>query len=162
MAGRVGIIAIVVLVVLAVAAFFYNARTGTDTQARTLNLNEFGVALDLPASLSDVTYTAQTQEGIGTVLFAHALNCTLGAFYKIDKTARGGIVETKTTWTKEKLETAQAPQGDSPAQVKEFTNFYLVFEPSQAACSSDQDRIAAESEKRTALWNALTTAHYMQ
>ncbi|MBP9757479.1 MAG: hypothetical protein KBD06_02675 [Candidatus Pacebacteria bacterium] len=130
--------------------------------ARTLNLNEFGVALEIPGTLSDLTYSPrdESEAGPGTVLHMYTgSGCDLGAMYQIRKNA---IAESNTTWTKETLEQFQIPQGDKPAQIKEFTDFYLVFEPNPDLCSTDEDERVEEAEKQKDLWNALTTAHFMQ
>ncbi len=154
------IIVVLILIALAVVAYALSQRTTVTPTAHTYNLTEFGIALDIPASLDDLTYEVrEPTPGPGKILYLNVNGaCTIGAVYQIQKNA---IKQSGTPWTEKQLEDAQLPLGTEPARVKEFTDFYLVFEPSQDPCSADADKAAEESEKRLALWNAIVTAHYM-
>jgi hypothetical protein len=154
---------VVVIVLVALALLIY-AFTGRATMGapRTLNLSEYGVALDVPGSLSDLTYSAndESENGPGTVLHMFTKSgCNLAAIYQIKKNA---IAESHTSWSEQTLEQFQMASGDKPAQVKEFTDFYLVFEPNPTLCATDEKGKAAESLQQLDLWNSLATAHYMQ
>ncbi len=154
--------AVVVLLGVALLAYAVSQRDDAAGTPRTLNLTEFGIALDLPPSLDGLTYTArnETPNGPGTVLHMMTEDqCDIGAIYKIPTNA---ISKSGTTWTKETLEENMGPVGNNPARVKKFTDFYLVFEPSQAACSSDSEIVQQEAAQRLALWNSLVTARFMQ
>ena len=149
-----------VFVALALIVYALGQRDNATSSAHTFNLSEFGVAIDIPGSLSDLTYEVrEPTPGPGKILYMNVNGvCTIGALYQIKKNA---IATSGTPWTEKQLEEAQIPTGNDPARVKEFTDFYLVFEPSEVACSSDEDEAAQEAEKRLALWNALVTARYM-
>lgn len=160
-----GAIALVALIVLAL--FLYTRNTATHTSTDTLRLGEYGVELTLDGSLvGEAIREARQEEGIGTVV--HVLStrftedgtaCPLGAFYTIEKDSVG---DSATTWTEESLALWQAPQGEEPARVKQFTGFYLIFEPSETPCSEDEKLRADEAAARHALADALTTARYIQ
>ncbi len=154
------IIIAVILIALALIVYSISERNDTPSTPRVFNLAEFGVAIDIPATLSDLTYVVQQPAaGTGQILNMRINDtCTIGAFYQMQK---NGVENSGTPWTEELLEAAQMPSGTDPARVKEFTDFYLVFEPSEQPCSTDTDAIALETEKRLALWNALITARYM-
>lgn len=161
MKSRTFIIA-AVLVVAGIALLGYSILNRTHSgAARTLNLTEYGVALELPGTLSDLTYAPhdETANGPGIVLHMNTgTGCDLGAIYEIQKNA---IDKSKTTWTKETLEKFTMEQGNTPAQVKEFTDFYLVFEPNPDRCATDEKEKVRELAKQRELWFALVTAHYM-
>jgi len=126
---------------------------------RTFNLGQFGIALTIPGSLSELTTVAHMSTTTGQVLHTYAgSECDLGALYEIQKSA---IASSGTSWTKKTLEQFEVPQGSKPAQVKEFTDFYLVFEPNPDTCAKDASGQTMEKKKQLELWNALTTAHYM-
>jgi hypothetical protein len=162
------ILSVVALVLLAllVAFIFLYPREST-LVSETLRLGEFGVELTLDESLIEETLReAREEEGLGTVV--HVLStrfmsggtaCPLGAFYTIDQNA---IRDSATTWTEESLALWQAPQGAEPARVKQFTDFYLIFEPSEESCSDDESLESDEAAARRALGEALTTARYIQ
>lgn len=155
------LIMVTVLVGLALIIYALSQRTSLTGEPHAFNLAEFGVALDIPASLSNLTYVARDESEKGPGIVLHMVipnNCVIAALYQIRKDA---ISESGTTWTKETLEQFSIPQGNNPASVKEFTDFYLIFEPSPTPCASDENEIAVENEKRLVLWNALVTAHYM-
>lgn len=155
---RVGLFIIVALAAVALVAFYVNTRSES-TEPRTYNLSEFGVALTVPSSLNDLAHSARTQLGINTVL--HMMvdeSCEIGVFYQIQKNA---IETSRTSWTEETLEAAQGERDGQPAQVKEFTDFYLVFEPSEAPCSENERAAEEEAARRMDLWNAVVTARFM-
>jgi hypothetical protein len=151
---------VVILAGLALLVYAIYARKDAIATPRTLNLSEFGVALTIPATLTDVSFVARTEtDGPGTVLHAYVrTSCEIGAFYEIQKNA---ISKSGTPWTKETLEQFEIPIGANPARVKEFTDFYLVFEPSQEPCTGDTAQETKDTAKRYDLWEALSTAHYM-
>lgn len=143
-------------VILLVA--YLAVKKGT-SEPQTLNLAEYGVALTVPSSLDGLSYEVREQESVGPILYMHTKkNCEIGAFFQIRKDE---VEASGTPWTEETLEQFQLMQGDKPAQVKEFTDFYLVFEPSVAPCAADEDEAEHEVKQRTDLWNALSTARYM-
>jgi hypothetical protein len=149
---------LVIGALVALIAYFGN-REHSATSTRTFNLSEFGVAITIPSSLNDLEYSVRTQQGINTVL--HMIiedSCEIGVFYKIEKDA---IPASRTNWTKDSLAAAQGSVDGNPAQVKEFTDFYLAFEPSQATCSTKESDIETETKKRADLWNSLVTARFM-
>jgi hypothetical protein len=160
MSKRLYIPALIVLIGVVLIVYAVMQRSSMATTPKTLNLAEFGIALTIPSSLRDVTYEAKDgSPGPATVLHMYVNGtCEVGAFYEIQKNAVG---KSGTPWSKETLEQFQVPMGQNPARVKEFTDFYLVFEPSQEACSSDTKQAEEEAQKRYDLWNALSTARYM-
>ena len=135
-----------VLVLAGIGLLSYSIWGRSHTEAsRTLNLAEYGVALEIPDTLSDLTYAPRDESGAGpgTVLHMYTKSgCDLGAMYEIQKNA---ISKSKTTWTEETLEQFQLQQGNNPAQVKEFTDFYLVFEPNPDLCATDEKVKAEEA-----------------
>lgn len=158
-------ILIITLIIVGVALLTYglNNRSHGST-ARTLNLAEYGVALEIPATLSKLHYVARDESTNGPGIILHMYSgdgggCDLGALYQIRKNE---IASSKTTWTEQTLEQFSVPQGTKPAQVKEFTDFYLVFEPNPTLCATDEKEKAQEAAEQHDLWNALSTAHYMQ
>jgi hypothetical protein len=151
---------IVAVVIIGVVLYGTQVSSPLNSEPQRFNLNEFGIAILVPGSVDDLAYEPRTQNGVGTVLHMKVENeCEIGVFYKIEKNR---IAQSRTSWTRETLQAAMVATDDKPAQVKEFTDFYLVFEPSQAACSSDADTIAREQKKRTDVWSAVTTAQFMQ
>ncbi len=155
------LIILAVLMGVALVVYAISQRASMNGEPRTLNLSEFGIALEIPGTLRDLTYTTSDESGGGPGTVLHMKikeTCEIGAFFEIQKNA---IKNSGTTWTEESLEEFSMPAGANPARVKEFTDFYLVFEPSQEPCSSDADEAQRETEKRLALWNSLVTAHYM-
>lgn len=153
---------IVVLVLVAIALIVYamSVRNDSPAVARVFNLAEFGVAIDIPATLSNLSYVVQEPAtGTGQILNMRINDtCTLGAFFQIQK---DGIENSGSPWSETLLEQGQLPVGSEPARVKEFTDFYLVFEPSPDTCSTDERESARELEQKNALWNALVSARYM-
>lgn len=150
------------IVGLVLLLYAFHERSTATRIPRTLNLGELGVAIEIPGTLHDLTYTAEddSAEGPGWVLHMYIeRTCELGSFYEIQKNA---IATSGTTWTEKTLEQFQVPQGNTLSQVKEFTNFYLVFEPNNVPCATTESAVAEENKKRADLWNALTTAHYIQ
>ena len=154
------LIIVVVLVALALIVYAVSQRSNATTSARTYNLSEFGIAIDVPGTLSDLTHEVkQINPTPGTILEMRVdETCTIGAFYTVQKNA---LDASGNQWTEELLESAQFPSGGNPGRVKEFTDFYFVFEPSQAACSTNEADAEREAAKRLALWNSLVTARYM-
>lgn len=152
---------VIVLVGIALVVYAVSARSTAVSTPRTFNLSEFGIALTIPGTLNDLSYVArdESENGPGTLLHMYIHDtCEIGAFYEIQKNA---IAESGTPWTKETLEQFAVPVGVNPARVKEFTDFYLVFEPSQEPCSSDTAQAERDTAKRLELWNSLMTARYM-
>lgn len=151
----------IVLVGIALVVYAVFQRSAAIPSPRILNLSEYGVALEIPGSLSDLTYAPhdESAKGPGTVLhMIIGTGCDIGAIYQIRKDS---IAKSNTTWTQATLEQFALPQGTKPAQVKEFTDFYLVFEPNPNHCATDEAGIATETQKQIDFWNALVTARYM-
>lgn len=160
MQKRILISIIIVCIGIALVAYALTHRDSAAGTLDTFNLSEFGIALDIPSTLADITYVSQdeSEKGPGIVLHTFTGTCELGAFYQIQKNA---IPKSNTTWTEKTLEQFTAPQGNNPASVKEFTDSYLVFEPRPEPCATEEKEIAEETEQRLALWNSLVSAHYM-
>lgn len=82
------IIALVIaLAGCALLVYALSGRAATEA-GRTLNLAEYGVALEIPGSLAELTYTARDESanGPGAVLHMYTKsNCDLGALYQIKK-----------------------------------------------------------------------------
>jgi hypothetical protein len=121
-----------------------------------LKIHELSVKLPVNNRTYGYTYGTQNVLGYGTVAFVSSPKlapledtCQLGAFYRLKKQ---GFEQYRTRWSEESLQTAAQA---SPPTVKEFNDSYLVFEPSQAVCSSDPAR---ESELRGALLTAVAKA----
>jgi hypothetical protein len=146
-------------VVLLVAGVWYASEKAPPPE---LDINELGVVLDLGERSNDYSYTTRTVQGVGTVAFVSsplltpaAEACELGALYRLKKE---GFEQYRTRWTEETLKLA-AEGGDIPPQVKEFDDSYLIFEPSQAVCTSDQ---GLEVELRSALLDSIGEAKSTQ
>ncbi len=155
------ILTVVVVIALVIAGYLYLQSNKAESATRTFNLSEYGISLTIPTSLKKMTYVPrdESEKGPGTVLHMFTENnCELGALYQIRKDA---VEKSNTTWTAETLEQFTSPQGVNPAQVKEFTDFYLVFEPTPTPCATDEKEIAKESKLRTDLWNALVSARFI-
>ncbi len=150
--------AVVIVIGIALIAYALVRHTSMATSTRTLNLPVYGIALTVPGTLNDITLTPR-EEKTGTVLHSYiASGCDLGAFYQIKK---DGIEQSGTSWTEATLKRFEFPTETSPAQVKEFTDFYLIFEPNPDTCATDEKGKTAETEQKLKLWNALVSAHYM-
>lgn len=153
------------LILIGIAIFWYSRTTASGEE--TFRLGEFGVELTVSRALArDLSRTTARQEGVGDVVHITSsafrsgdTACPLGVFYKIDKDS---IASSQTSWTEETLEMWQAAQGEEPARVKQFTDFYLVFEPSDSTCTDDADEITAEEEAKRNLAGSLGTARYIQ
>ncbi len=154
------LIVLIALVGIALLAYAFTHRDSATDATQTLNLSEFGVALEVPKSAGDVSYRATNENvsGPGTVLHMMTEDCEVGIIYKIDKNA---IAKSGTPWTEKTLEEFQSPVGETPARVKEFTGFYLVFEPSQEPCTSDATQAQKDTTRRLALWQSLNSARYI-
>ncbi len=150
----------VVVVILAFAGITLNRNATQSREPRTFNLSEFGVAITLPASLNDVTYTAVSTGTRGDVLHLHTDDdCELATIDQIQKDA---IKNSGTEWTAASLEAGTATQSGNPAPVKEFTDFYLVLDTAKTTCATEEEAITAELKKRSDLQNALGSARYIQ
>jgi|GEM_PF-6829227 len=152
---RIAWITVIGVLIVALVAFYLWTPA-----VQEFELKQLGVSIS-PGSLPpSLTYDARTAQGVGSVLFmtteeirASAPDCYLGAFYRIEKAALVEGGENRTNWTLETLEAA-ANATTSPPSAKEFDDFFLVFEPSQAVCSGNSD----EPRLREALWMTVTTA----
>jgi hypothetical protein len=152
------IVYIIVGIIILILVGVFNA------QRNIYELTELGVAIKTSDELEDLEYVASEQP-FGTVLFMRAgevivngAPCTLGAFYMIQK--NNVATTTGMMWNEESLKAATVDRNGTPAQVKEFDDSYLVFEPTQSACALDGDTetLKKEGEKRLALWKSVTTA----
>ena len=155
------VVALVVFII-GIGFVWFAASKRSAAVSRTLDLREFGVSLEIPGTLHALTYVARDEstKGPGTVLHMYAGDqCDLAAIYEIQKNA---IARSHTTWTEKTLQQFEAPQGAKPAQVKEFTDFYLVIEPNPNLCATDAAGKKTEQQQQLDLWNALISAHYMQ
>jgi hypothetical protein len=132
-------------------------------QAHGFDLAELGVRLAVSDTLDDLSYDVSTAPRVGTVLHMRALSvtdpdgtpCELGVFYEIPA---DGVDRAGTAWTEESLRAASVPGEETPAQVAELGDRYLVFEPSAAACATEARMLATEAAKRAALWTSVGTA----
>lgn len=156
---------VIVLIVAGLFAIRADAPTTSQTDNAIL-LTEYGLKIPVSSPvLEGTTYRVAQVQGLGSVLHMQSPDvknqngdpCELGAFYKIQKNA---IAASRTSWTKAKLEAAMSPQNGSPAQVKSFTDFYLVFEPSQAVCATGESDIQKEQSERANLWESLKDAQF--
>ncbi len=122
-----------------------------------LDMQSIHVRIPLPERLALVRVATGTVQGIGTVYHVRSGtldSCDIGVFYRINKDS---VASSRTRWTKDTLDMAARTDIDVPPQVKAFDDFYLVFEPSQAACSTDP-QTSGELEERALLWRALPSA----
>ncbi|OGG47290.1 hypothetical protein A2671_00075 [Candidatus Kaiserbacteria bacterium RIFCSPHIGHO2_01_FULL_49_13] len=154
---------IVIGAILAAAGVWYAvAYEVFEGKVKYLNLQEFAVRLHIPPELKQIRYETREVESIGPMLFVSDASleddtCVLGVFFKINKAE----VRSGAKWNREALERAMVLENDRLPQVKEFTDFYLVFEPSQTACASDASDGELEKSHRALLWQSLTTAEYL-
>lgn len=132
------------------------------TAGETFTLSELGMRIKVDKSLTHMTYATSTAPDLITVLHMYSptvmINetpCRLGSFFTVPKTEaeQGGVF-----WTTERLQMLTQGQGDAPPQVKEFENKYLVFEPSQSACSSELETLRKEGAERLSVWKSVATA----
>lgn len=145
---------------LGLIAILVNYGNTPSESARTVRLMELGVQIDVPGTLSDMTYRTSAAQGIGTVLHMTIdETCEIGTIYSVQKK---GIAQSETEWTEEKLKTATGWSDDAPPLVKEFTDFYLVLEPSKSTCSEDERKKEAETKKRSDLQSAVSTAQFIR
>ncbi len=151
------IVYIIVGIIILILVGVFNAKRDT------YELRELGVTIKKSDTLKDLEYVAAEQP-YNPILFMRAgdiivngVPCTLGAFYMIQK---NNVATTGVMWNEESLKAATVEKNGTPAQVKEFDDSYLVFEPTQSACAldGDTDTLKKEGEKRLALWKSLTTA----
>jgi hypothetical protein len=154
-----GLASIVVVFGIALFVVYREEIRGTPGGSYTVALRELGVRLQIPGTVPGVEYTTRAVPLVGTVAdlynedIRHANPaCTLGAVFRIEMR---DLAQPKTRLTQESLEAATVWQGDIPPQAKEFPEFYLVFEPSQAVCSDDAE---AESRMRTEVWRSIEGA----
>lgn len=157
--NRNGILVSVIIAIIGLSLLAYAVvqHRYTVSAPRTLNLSELGLSLTIPGTLSDLTYVAREQDKTGTMLHTYiARDCEIGSFYVLHK---GEIATSGTAWTQESLEQYSVPQGEKPAPVKVFTDFYLVFEANPNPCTVvTKDE---QAKRQTDVLNALTTARYM-
>ncbi|MBX4215615.1 hypothetical protein KW797_01560 [Candidatus Parcubacteria bacterium] len=145
-------VAVVVLAILAVWG-------AGNMRENDFTLKNLGVAINADGLPPSLTYDPGTMPGVGPVAFittgeikASAADCYLGSFYRISKDSLMQGTH-KTRWTTESL-LAQVNPTSSPATVKEFEDFFLVFEPSQSVCSGNSD----EPRLREQVWLKVPTA----
>lgn len=156
-------IVIAAVAVLGVMFLYFRISAPEPLSARSFDLAELGVRLEVSETLADLAYEVRTVERLGPTLRMQAAAvvgedgkpCELGVFYLI---AKDGAHLSGTRWTEESLEAATVSTEGVPPQAKAFADAYLVFEPSQAVCAREPSMIAAEARKRAALWEAVPTA----
>jgi hypothetical protein len=157
---------IIIAAVIALAAFLikpWEEDQVLEGDNRAYELQELDLALAVPPELNDLTHDERTIQGLGTVLAMRAstlpdasgTGCMLGMLYTIEKSDVG---EPGARWDQAGIEAGLAGTGETPPQVKAFDEFYLIFEPSQAVCSTDEEKAEQEMTKRSALWQSLRTA----
>ncbi len=151
---------IVAATLLGALALVVTRDTPVTGQAKTVRLMELGVQIDVPASISDLTYEPRTSRERGAVLrMMISESCELGAIFSV---AKKPDALKAAGYTSETIAAATQYTGDTPPRAKEFTDFYIVFEPSQSTCTSDAQENEAEAKKRSDLQNALTTAQFIR
>ena len=155
---------VLVLIIVFGVALLWRAQTAAkeSVASHDFDLDTFGIALPLPQDLSDIRAVAadESAKGPGTVYHLYAGDgCDLAAIYEIKKNA---IAKSNTTWTEATLNQFAFSIGDKPPQVKEFTDFYLVFEPNPKMCAADDKGKQLESKQQGEIWGAISGAHYMQ
>lgn len=138
-----------IIVIALFVVFSRNIGSGS------LVLAELGIRLNVPASLSGAAIGTSTVQAVGPVAWVAVEECVLGAFYEIDKS---DLEQPRTRWTQESLNAATKDSADVPQQAKEFDDFYLVFEPSQAACATERSAEKKEASLREDLWRSIKTA----
>ncbi len=154
----------IIIAIIALVSYFIFTRDDRGSTSDSYRLREFGLEITVPRELRDMQYIEQ-QGTLGQQLLMRSGDiesagksaCDLGVFIKIPK----DDIPTDSVWTTEHLMEARGEIGGKPAQVKEFTDFYLVFEPSEAVCATGNN-VGREQAERTALWQSLTSARYAQ
>jgi hypothetical protein len=161
MSKRIGLVGLAIGVLVAVGVALWLTRGGDSSAAlstKDVPLTELGVRIKVPQSIASVTYRVEQVQALGPVLFMRTPDlpegCAVGVFYRLQKSA----VVPGAQWTPETVEAATKQQGDVPPRAKAFNDFYLVFEPSQAACSADQAAIDHEVQVRQDIWSSVQTA----
>lgn len=145
---------------LGLIALLVNHGNTPGKSGRTVRLMELGVQIDVPASLSDMTYRTSASQDIGTVL--HMVTddtCEIGTIFNVSKKDIG---KAQTGWTASKLQEASAFSGSQPPQAKEFTDFYLVLEPSQEPCQGSEAYMQEQTQKRSDLRSAMSSAQFIR
>lgn len=126
-----------------------------------LILTDLGIRIVRPDALTAIELRPTTVQSVGKTVRVASLSsnpaqsCELGVLYTVPKS---GIAEARTKWTEKTLVAASKESNGVPPQVKIFSDFYLVFEPSQATCSNADDKKAIEATERGALWAAISSA----
>lgn len=157
------IIGALALSLVLMAKAWWGADDSLPGDRRAYELDELDVVLAVPVELNDLTHDARTVSGLGSVVSMRAstlpdasgTGCTLGILYSVDKSDIG---VPGARWDQAGIERGIAGTGDTPPTVKELTDSYLIFEPSQAVCSTDEAKVEQEATKRSALWQSLQTA----
>jgi hypothetical protein len=160
------LIGVVVAAVIALGILFLCFRFISGPEplpTRAFDLPEIGMRIAVTDTLADLVYEPRSAPRLGTMLHMQATSilssdgapCELGVYYTLPK---GAVEVAGTLWSEERLRAATVRTEDTPPQVKEFASIYLVYEPSQAACTRDPALVAREAAKRAALWEAIRGA----
>jgi hypothetical protein len=162
MSKRAGFVLIAIGALVTIAAGAWATRGNTSgTSAKEVPLTELGVRIKVPQSIASLTYRVEQVQALGPVLFMRTPElpegCAVGVFYRLQKSA----VVPGAQWSPETVEAATKPQGDVPPRAKVFSDFYLIFEPSQAACSADQAAVDHEAQVRQNVWSSVQTAELL-
>ncbi len=166
-------LAIVVVAGVAAGTYLYMQRPAVvqapsgklSSEEGTFVIADLGVRLTRGDVLTAIELRPTSVQSVGSTVRVSTRStnseqgCELGVFYKIPI---DGVAQARTQWTVESLQAATESRDGVPAQVKQFADFYLVFEPSQATCSNEDDKKAIEAAERGALWAALSSAEVVE
>jgi hypothetical protein len=162
---RILVIAVLALIAIALLAVIRPPQRDAENQGvpGAVALPDLGVSVVLPTGLEGLAVATTTVQRLGTVLHvavppapgSGGTACELGVFYNVRK---ADLAAPGTRWNEETLRAAAAGSEGIPPQAKEFPEFYFVFEPSQAACSTDEAQMQIEIALRQALWLSVSSA----
>ncbi len=161
---RAGILLLLLGAAIVVGVGLWVTKGGgaVSTAQASVSLTELGVRISVPQDIANVAYRVEQVQSLGPVLFMSTPDlppgCAVGVFYRLQKSA---IAPAGSRWTAQSLAAATHSEQGVPPQAKEFGDFYLVFEPSQAACSSDQAGVDRESVVRQKVWGSTQTAELL-
>lgn len=126
-------------------------------------LTELGVVISLPQGLSGLAVATSSNPALGTIFHIGVLSasgknedtCELGVFYRISKEM---VVAGTAGLSQEALTALVTGSAIEPPRAKEFPEFYFIFEPAQAVCSTTPEAAQVEMALRQALWLSVGTA----
>jgi hypothetical protein len=149
-------------IVVGVGLWVTKGGGAVSTARASVPLTELGLRVSVPQDIANLSYRVEQVQAIGPVLFMSTPDlpqgCAVGVFYRLQKSALGPA---GSRWTAESVAAATHERQGVPPQAKEFGDFYLIFEPSQAACSSDQAGVERESVVRQKVWGSTQTAELL-